>query len=72
MKHQDKVVLITGAAQGLGLACAERFHAEGANVFLVDVKADEVRRPGGDLRADGGRDGGGRTAALRGRRRPCQ
>lgn len=44
MKHQDKVVLITGAAQGLGLACAERFHAEGAKVFLVDVKAEEVRR----------------------------
>lgn len=43
MKHQGKVVLVTGAARGLGLACAERFHAEGAKVVLVDVSADLVR-----------------------------
>lgn len=44
MRHQDKVALITGAAQGLGLACAERLHAEGAKVFLVDVQADKLRQ----------------------------
>ena len=43
MRHQDKVALITGAAQGLGLACAERFLAEGAKVFMVDVQGDKVR-----------------------------
>jgi len=43
MKHLDKVALVTGAAQGLGLACAERLHAEGAKVVLVDVQADKVR-----------------------------
>ncbi|MFZ6047374.1 SDR family NAD(P)-dependent oxidoreductase [Pseudomonas sp. CR3202] len=43
MKHQDKVVLVTGAAQGLGLACAERFLADGAKVLLVDVQEDKVR-----------------------------
>lgn len=43
MKHQDRVAIITGAAQGLGLACAERFHAEGAKVVLVDVKEDRIR-----------------------------
>lgn len=43
MKHQDQVAVITGAAQGLGLACVERFHAEGAKVVLVDVKADRIR-----------------------------
>lgn len=43
MKHQDRVAIITGAAQGLGLACAERFHAEGAKVVLVDVKENGVR-----------------------------
>lgn len=41
-KHQDKVALVTGAAQGLGLACAERLHAEGAKVFLVDVQGDKL------------------------------
>lgn len=43
MRHQDKVVLVTGAAQGLGLACAERFYAEGAKVLMVDVQAEKVR-----------------------------
>jgi len=43
MRHQDKTVIVTGAAQGLGLACAERFHAEGANVVLVDILAEPVR-----------------------------
>lgn len=44
MKHDGKVALVTGAAQGLGLACAERFHAEGAKVLLVDIQADRVRQ----------------------------
>ena len=43
MKHESKVVVVTGAAQGLGLACAERFHAEGAKVVLVDVQEERVR-----------------------------
>lgn len=38
MKHAGKVVVITGAAQGLGLACAERFHADGAMVIMTDVQ----------------------------------
>jgi NAD(P)-dependent dehydrogenase (short-subunit alcohol dehydrogenase family) len=37
----EKVVLITGAAQGIGKACAELFLKEGAFVFLSDVN-DEL------------------------------
>lgn len=42
MKHEDKVVIVTGAAQGLGFACAERFHSEGAKVFLVDILKEKL------------------------------
>lgn len=37
MKFQDKVAIVTGAAQGLGWACAQRLHADGAKVLLVDI-----------------------------------
>jgi NAD(P)-dependent dehydrogenase (short-subunit alcohol dehydrogenase family) len=55
MKHDGKVVIVTGAAQGLGLACAERFLSEGAKVFLVDILEDKlnaaVERLGADAAA---------------------
>jgi 3-oxoacyl-[acyl-carrier protein] reductase len=35
-RYQDQVVIVTGAAQGLGLAMAQRFHAEGAHVIVCD------------------------------------
>ena len=34
---QDRRILVTGAANGLGLACARRFVAEGARVLLADI-----------------------------------
>lgn len=43
MNHTNKVAIITGAAQGLGLACAERFHADGAKVVLVDIQMQRVK-----------------------------
>jgi len=37
-----KVAVVTGAAQGMGRAVAERFAAEGASLVVVDVRADSL------------------------------
>jgi glucose 1-dehydrogenase len=37
MRLQGSRILVTGAANGLGLACATRFIAEGARVLLADI-----------------------------------
>ena len=41
MKLKHRIAIITGAARGIGLACAERFVAEGAHVIIADV-LDEI------------------------------
>ena len=40
MRLENKVQIMTGAAQGMGEATAERFAAEGAHVYLTDVNAE--------------------------------
>ncbi|MCX7344209.1 MAG: SDR family oxidoreductase [Alphaproteobacteria bacterium] len=37
MKLKDRIAIVTGAAKGIGLACAERFAADGATVIMSDV-----------------------------------
>ncbi|MDB5763649.1 MAG: dehydrogenase [Herminiimonas sp.] len=39
MKLHQKVAIVTGAAHGIGLACARRFVQEGAQVMFADVDA---------------------------------
>jgi len=41
MKLKDRIAIITGAARGIGRACAERLLAEGARVVLTDI--DDAR-----------------------------
>lgn len=48
-RFDGKVALITGAASGVGRASAERFVAEGAQVFGVDVNADGLAAVGEQL-----------------------
>jgi len=42
MKLQNRVALITGAAQGIGRAVALRFAAEGANVAVADLQVEKA------------------------------
>lgn len=42
MNMKNKVVLITGAAVGIGRACAIKFAESGARVILIDVDSDKL------------------------------
>lgn len=41
MKLKDQVALVTGGAQGIGLACVERFVEDGCRVAILDVDDDK-------------------------------
>jgi NAD(P)-dependent dehydrogenase (short-subunit alcohol dehydrogenase family) len=55
MKFKDKVVVVTGAAQGIGEAYAKALAAEGATVVVADLNADGGERVAKEIEADGGR-----------------
>ncbi len=40
MAFENKVAIVTGAARGIGRACAERLAAGGAHVVVADIDAD--------------------------------
>ena len=56
MRLKNKVAIVTGAAQGIGFACAERFAREGAKVILSDIDitkgeeaAEKIQEAGGEV-----------------------
>lgn len=54
MRFSNKVVLVTGAASGIGLGAALRFAAEGASVVLVDRDAAALPAAAAKLREQEG------------------
>ncbi len=54
-RFQDKIVVITGAAGGIGRAAAVRFASEGARVVLVDLSASGLAESQAAVEAAGGR-----------------
>jgi 3-oxoacyl-[acyl-carrier protein] reductase len=51
----NKLVAITGAAGGMGLAFAQRFAAEGASLILIDVAEQGLEQVAQTLRGQGAR-----------------
>lgn len=52
-EYNDKVVVVTGAASGIGKACAIAFAQEGAKVVALDLDAAGVEALARDLRSEG-------------------
>ncbi len=55
MKLAAKVALVTGAAQGLGRACALAMAEEGASIVLADIKKEANEKSASDIATETGR-----------------
>lgn len=53
MDFRDRVVLITGAARGIGFATASELGAAGARVVITDIDAERIKKADQSLRSLG-------------------
>ena len=52
-RFQGKVAFVTGAASGIGLATMARLGREGAQVYAVDINAEQLAREAASLAGEG-------------------
>jgi 3-oxoacyl-[acyl-carrier protein] reductase len=50
-EFDGRMIVLTGGAGGIGMACAKRFLAEGARVHLVDIDGELLAKARADLAA---------------------
>jgi glucose 1-dehydrogenase len=55
MRLEDQVAIVTGAASGIGRACAQLFAKEGAAVVVADIDTEKAREVVEAIEAEGGR-----------------
>ncbi|MBA3516920.1 MAG: 3-hydroxybutyrate dehydrogenase [Rhizobiales bacterium] len=53
-RFQDKVVIVTGAASGIGKEIAHTFAREGAKIVIADLKQDTAETAAAEIVANGG------------------
>jgi 3-oxoacyl-[acyl-carrier protein] reductase/pyridoxal 4-dehydrogenase len=49
MKHQDRVAIVTGSAQGIGTAIARKLSEEGASIVIADINGEGATEVAGSL-----------------------
>ena len=54
MQVQDKVVVVTGAASGIGKAIAEKYASEGAKIVIADLNLDAANATAAEIKGAGG------------------
>ncbi|EFK11731.1 oxidoreductase, short chain dehydrogenase/reductase family protein [delta proteobacterium NaphS2] len=53
MRLKDKVIIITGAGQGLGAMYAHKLAEEGAKITIADINEEKARKVADDINAKG-------------------
>lgn len=61
MNLEGKTAIVTGAAKGIGRACARAFAAHGASVVLADIEGEACERTASEITSETG----GATLAVR-------
>jgi NAD(P)-dependent dehydrogenase (short-subunit alcohol dehydrogenase family) len=51
---REKVIVVTGAAQGIGFGCAKLIAEEGAKILLGDIQKERGEQSAAEVRKDGG------------------